>query len=177
MQFFFPEQPKTWFSGRRPWFLFRFSSDTELNLVHWSKILVLKDIVFFISPRPHAAEENFLPIMESSGQRLFHLQRKTFLQLAEKPKAKTACSRSFVHFLCDRCFKHSNISFSVSLTFWIYSDAITDFQVLDQYFLFSKKILSVFSSSSAVSGLGPIEKLYLLKKGLRPLCQALVRYY
>ena len=82
-----------------------------------------------------------------------------------------------MHFLCDMCLSYSNISFLVFLTFWIYSDAITDFQVLGRYFPFFKNILSVFRSSSAVSGLGPIEKLYLLKKGLRPLYQALVLYY
>ena len=82
-----------------------------------------------------------------------------------------------MHFLCDMCLSYSNISFLVFLTFWIYSDAITDFQVLGRYFLCCKKILSVFRSSSAVSGLAPIEKLYLLKKGPRPLCQVLLRYY
>ena len=76
--------------------------------------------------------------------------------------------------LCDTCFTYSDIL--VFLTFWIYSDTITYFQVLGPYFPFCKKIVNVSGFSSAVSGLGLIEKLYFLKKGLRPLCQALVHY-
>ena len=65
---------------------------------------------------------------------------------------------------CDTCFIYSNISFLVFLTFWIYSYANTNFQVLSRYFPFCKKILSFFRSSSAVLGLGPIETLCLLKE-------------
>ena len=67
---------------------------------------------------------------------------------------------------CDTCFTYSNISFLVFLTFWIYTHAITNFH-----------ILIFFRSSSTVSGLGLIEKLHLIKKGLRSLRQTLVCYY
>ena len=97
--------------------------------------------------------------------------------MAKKLKNKTACNRSFVQFLFHTCFTYSDISFLVFLTFWIYSDAITDFQVLGQQFSFCKKILCVFRSSSSVSSLGLIEKVYTLEKDLQPLCLALVCYY
>ena len=71
---------------------------------------------------------------------------------------------------------HHNISFLVFLTFWIYSYASTNFQVMDRYFPFNKKILCFFRSSPHLSGLSPIEKC-LLKKGLEVLCRALVCYY
>ena len=61
--------------------------------------------------------------------------------MAKKLKNKTECNRSFVQFLFHTCFTYSDISFLVFLTFWIYSDAITDFQVLGQQFSFCKKIL------------------------------------
>ena len=110
---------------------------------------------------------NFSSKMESNSQKPFPLERKIISLICQKTKKKTACNRSFVHFLCNKSLTYSGTSFLVFLTI---ADAITNFQVLDQYFPFCKKILSVFRSWSAASCLGPIEKLYLLKKSLWPLC-------
>ena len=90
---------------------------------------------------------------------------KKILSVFRSSSAVSGLGPIHMLYICfNTCFTYSDISFLVFLTFWVYSDAITDFQVLGQYFPFCTKILSVFRSSSAVSGLGPIEKLYLLKK-------------
>ena len=109
---------------------------------------------------------NFSSKMESNSQKPFPLERKIISFICQKTKKKTACNRSFVYFLCNKSLTYSGTSFLVFLTFWIYSDAITNFQVLDQYFPFCKKILSVFRPWSAASCLGLIEKVCLLKKSL-----------
>ena len=67
---------------------------------------------------------------------------------------------------------HHNISFLVFLTFWMYFNRITNFQVMGRYFPFSKNILSFFKSSSPVSGLGPIKK-YLLRDRSRSIVWSL----
>ena len=63
--------------------LFRFSSDKEQRPDSTLQALVLKDMVFFIGPRPHAADEDRTKLRSLclkwnlNGQRPFPLERKT----------------------------------------------------------------------------------------------------